>query len=633
MFDDDVLRPGGVIDGRFTLVEPLGRGAFGAVWRALDAASGGQQVAIKILHPQAAEGDAAERMCREADVLERLDHPNIARPIAFSTSPDLTYLAMELVNGMPLHEHMAVQGGQPYSLRAVARMFGELCSALAYAHARAVVHRDLKPQNVMIAESGVVKVLDFGVAKILEGQQSDGTTQGRTIGSLFYLSPEQTRGDPATTSSDIFALGSMLFELLTLRRAWAHDRAGAALQAFTVPVMSDGVNALVHVVDRIVRGARPRPSTYRADLPLALDAVVARAVAIEPNDRHPSVDALREETIAALGFRELDELTMVRPRDVGESSEEELSTVGHSRGSPKTESGPVLVPTRRVPGGVSSLIADKTQGMPLPVTADDSGVPTLVKGEVPTLVYERHGADPRLPQVVDPQFGVMTTAGGQAPWPGMAPSMHGMTPSVHGMTPMGTPVPARRWPMVVGMVLGAAALVITTYAITRASYEGDPRRGEVVKVGTAPATGAPLAVAPPILASPAASPTSEPTPAASPTAAGTRAADDARAGATRAPATSPPRKPAATPSPTAAEPRSELAELLAQARKAPSDGARLAALAAAITRAAQKVPDATARTNIRRIASSSAMVGNFEGLEQAHRDLVQALKSAGEPIP
>ncbi len=630
MYDDDVLKPGVVIEGRFTLQRPLGRGAFGVVWLATDAVLLGREIAVKVLHPQASEGDAGERMAREAAVLTRLDHPNIARPVAFSAKPGLTYLAMEYVDGEPLNEHMAARNGVPHALNEVARIFDELCSAVAYAHARSVIHRDLKPQNVMIQQRGsqlFVKVLDFGVAKILEGNSTDGTTQGRTIGSLFYLSPEQARGDPTTTASDVFALGSMLFELLTLRRAWAHDRQGAALAAFTVPVMADGVNSLVNVVDRIMRGPRPRPTQYRAELPRALDRIIAQAVAIDPQERQATVESLRDEVLTALGGRradrEAEELTAVRPVDVGHAPEEELSTVAPRRERlASLDSGAVLVPTRQVPGGVSAHLVrevpanlgrevpayfdQKTSAVNASAT-DEVAVPTMVK----TVVAERG----LVPVVMHEPTVVRTPTGVLMPVMTTDPRVMGVVTS-----------PPQRWPLIAGAILGSAALVIVTYAITRASYE-TPARAPVQPVLAEPVR-APALVA--VQAEPEPAETAPPaiTPAASPA-----PTPSTPTPSTPRPTASPRRTAAPTASAAPAAPRSELAGLLERARQAPGDAARLAALSAAITRAAQKVPDTAARTQIRRMASSSAMVGNFEGLEQAYRDLSRALERAGEPMP
>jgi len=438
---DELLRAGATIDGRFELVRTIGRGGMGVVWLAKDTQQGNEEIALKLLHPKFADSaSAVERMTREAEALKRLDHPNISRPIAFAAQKPVVYLAMEYVDGVPLHEMLGARNGVPLPLPAVARIFDELARAVAYAHGKGVVHRDLKPQNVMIvARDGVlfVKVLDFGVAKFLEDNSTDGTTQGRTIGSLFYLSPEQTRGDPAVTASDIFALGTMLFELLTARRMWAKDRSGAQLTAFNVPLLSDGVNALTEVVERICRGTRPKATDYRSDLSPQLDGVVARAVAMETSDRHPTAEALRAEALAHLTPAEKQEMTMVQPVEAGD--EEELIT---TRGRDKSRTLTIglaapRVPTRAVEGGVSSFF-DKTRA---------EGIPLVSVPDVdPTKVVAR-------------------------PVPASAI----------------VPPPMRVPPPMIAAAIGIAfILVASTYLITRASYENTAPPPPVPVATTAP---------------------------------------------------------------------------------------------------------------------------------------------------
>lgn len=347
---DDALKPGSVIDLRFTLVRPLGTGNSSVVWLATDA-QGGIEVALKILHPRFRDNiHALSRLEREGELLSRLDHPNIARPVALGINGAHPYLAMELVPGAPLNALLQARAKTPLSVAEATQLFEELATAVAHAHEAGVIHRDLKPQNVMV-DGAQLKVLDFGVAKLLEGS-GDGTTQGRTIGSMFYMSPEQTRGDPVDQASDTFALGSMLFELLTHRRAWAWDKSGLPLPAFTVPVTADGANAVPEVFDRINHAPRPRPSAFNPRVPPALDRLVATATAIEASARYPSVRALLEALSEASAIEEEPEptrATMVAPQAL-EAAEEEASTLRGARPSP----------TLQIEGGVSAFLATQT---------------------------------------------------------------------------------------------------------------------------------------------------------------------------------------------------------------------------------------------------------------------------------
>jgi hypothetical protein len=300
------LKPGMVVDGRFTLKRRLGAGSTGAVWVASDAKGGGEDVALKLLHPQmAGDRQLVAQLEREASVLTQLAHPNIARPIVFSADGAFVYLAMELVDGRALHEELGERSRQrrPYRAEELASLFGQLTSAVAYAHAKWIVHRDLKPHNVIVtAHDGElgVKVVDFGIARLLEGSLFEATTLGRQLGSLFYMSPEQTRGEPADARSDVFALGSILFELLTLHRAWAWDPEGRPLPAFAGPLQHREANALASVVERIARAPRPRPSALRPELFTAFDELVTRALAVRATDRYASVAELAEDASRAL---------------------------------------------------------------------------------------------------------------------------------------------------------------------------------------------------------------------------------------------------------------------------------------------------------------------------------------------
>ena len=299
----DALRPGAVLDGRFTLVRRLGVGSTGAVWLADDPE--GTSVACKILHPQLADDRVAvNQMMREARVLTQLNHPNITRPIEFSTEGRFVFLAMELVVGRPLHEVIGDQArsSYPFSQAQLYELFGPLCEGVAHAHSKFIVHRDLKPQNVMVATEGErreIKILDFGLARLLEGSIFEATTFGRALGSLFYMSPEQTAGKPATIRSDVFALGAILFELVTLHRAWARDAQDQHIRAFVEPVPG-AANSLTTVFERIARGPRPSIREIRPELPDALDRLIQSALAINAEERPTDVDELWQTARACI---------------------------------------------------------------------------------------------------------------------------------------------------------------------------------------------------------------------------------------------------------------------------------------------------------------------------------------------
>ncbi len=284
---------GDLVGERFVLVEPLGQGAFGTVWRAADCENNASPCALKILFEKhRSDKKKVQRFLQEGKILARLDHPNIARPIAFSTGEEEAYVAMELVDGEPLYARLESQAREerPIPLEGVSWLADQLCAAVAYAHEQHVVHRDLKPRNVMVNRRGqrpFLKVLDFGIAKVTVGSEIDPTTVGRMLGSLMYVAPEQLRGEAIDHRADIFALGTMFFELLTARRAWARD-ANAEPLAWKLGVGDPKLNSHLAIARRITRDERPRPTSARPDLSDSVDDVIVRALAVDPRDRFPS---------------------------------------------------------------------------------------------------------------------------------------------------------------------------------------------------------------------------------------------------------------------------------------------------------------------------------------------------------
>jgi serine/threonine-protein kinase len=302
---EPLLKVGAVIDDRFELVRRLGSGAIGVVWMAKDREAS-RDVALKILHSKLLHDmHAVGQLEREAVILDQLDHPNIARMHSFVSRAPTVYLAMEYVNGAPLHEVIGEhsKSREFFRHRDVRDLFAQLCGAVAYAHSRMIIHRDLKPHNVMIARRGdelASKVLDFGIAKILEKSMFDATTMGRQMGSLFYMSPEQTHGIPADARSDVFSLGTILFEMMTLHRAWARDDEGRPAPAFSGPVPAGEVNSIGTVFARIGSGDRPRPTSVRSTLPSEMDRLIAKALAAAPGDRFQTVDELMRSAMGLL---------------------------------------------------------------------------------------------------------------------------------------------------------------------------------------------------------------------------------------------------------------------------------------------------------------------------------------------
>ena len=287
------------LDG-YQLVSKLGHGGFGEVWYAENAEGRGR--AIKLLHPQfISVPEVRGRFEREARILLQLDHPCIVNIEVFSSS-SRPYIGMEFLRGSTLREVLEDRAldEAPLHVAQVQRIYTQLCDAMAVAHAHGIVHRDLKPQNIVIVDENALtlKILDFGIASLTNADLHSNTTLGRTIGSRMYMSPEQIRGERASPATDVFALGTLLFELCTLRRPWLRDMDGHPLQIGDASIETG--NGTKEVLERIIVGERVAASAYRSELPPAIDDVIRTAWAVNPARRFPDVATLAAAVDAAL---------------------------------------------------------------------------------------------------------------------------------------------------------------------------------------------------------------------------------------------------------------------------------------------------------------------------------------------
>ncbi|NNF57333.1 MAG: serine/threonine protein kinase, partial [Rhodothermaceae bacterium] len=216
-------RPGERV-GPYRLVEAVGRGGMGTVFRA-ERADGAfsQTVAVKLLHPGPVAEEVRRRFEAERQILARLEHAHIARLLDGGlTEAGLPWLAMEFVEGMPITDHC---DARRLGVEARLLLFLDVCAAVTYAHRNLIVHRDLKPSNVFVTDDAEgapqVKLLDFGIAKLLnETARPPLTRSGLRPMTPEYAAPEQVRGEPVTTATDVYQLGVLLYELLTGRRPY-----------------------------------------------------------------------------------------------------------------------------------------------------------------------------------------------------------------------------------------------------------------------------------------------------------------------------------------------------------------------------------------------------------------------------
>jgi TolB-like protein/Flp pilus assembly protein TadD len=253
--------------GRYQLLDQLGAGGMGEVWRARDT-NLDREVAIKLLAPgSVADDDTHARFRREALALSRLSHTGIATVFDFDAHEGTPFLVMELVTGGDLEARLA---GGPMPFDEVRTIGAAIADALHDAHANGIVHRDLKPGNVMLTRTGQPKILDFGIAMLLnEAGASKLTRTGMILGSLPYMAPEQLTGDADSARTDIYALGVLLFEMLTGRRPFMKERAEA-------------------LMFEIFGSAPPTVRSLRSDVPDDLEHLVTQCLAKEPAARPAS---------------------------------------------------------------------------------------------------------------------------------------------------------------------------------------------------------------------------------------------------------------------------------------------------------------------------------------------------------
>ncbi|GFE13292.1 hypothetical protein Sgleb_13390 [Streptomyces glebosus] len=214
-----------LIAGRYRLQDVVGRGAAGEVWRAFDE-SLGRPVAVKLLLPQGSDPSAASRFRLEAQTAGRLNHPHVVGVLDFGEHEDRLFLVMELVEGDSLAR---LAGSGPLPAERVALIAAQAAAGLAAAHRQNIVHRDIKPANLLLDAAGALKLGDFGIARFVDDPGAALTATGQIVGTSLYLAPERALGRPAGPASDVYALGCVLYQLLTGRPPFQADTALAIL--------------------------------------------------------------------------------------------------------------------------------------------------------------------------------------------------------------------------------------------------------------------------------------------------------------------------------------------------------------------------------------------------------------------
>lgn len=253
----------------YKILEKLGEGGMGVVYKAEDTKLK-RDVALKFLPSNAIQGkEEKNRFTREAQAAAALNHANIAHIYAIEEHNSQMFIAMEFIEGKSLEEIVGAKGGSPMKIEQAIEYATQIAGGLQTAHEKGIIHRDIKSANIMVTDKGVVKIMDFGLAKL--ANRSKMTVQGSTLGTAAYMSPEQARGEKLDHRSDIWSLGVVLYEMVSGR----------------LPFKGDYEQAVIY---SILNEEQEPLTAVRSGLPIALDGIVAKALAKDPATRYQHVD-------------------------------------------------------------------------------------------------------------------------------------------------------------------------------------------------------------------------------------------------------------------------------------------------------------------------------------------------------
>ena len=422
------------LGGRYRLDAVLGIGAMGAVYRAFHTGLE-REVAVKLLHRDLMSSDEMRtRFSREAAAISKLDHPNCVRVSDYGSNDDYQYLVMELLEGQSLGDALYERGEEPLPLPRAMQLADEVLAGIEHAHEHGLVHRDIKPDNIFLADDGEggvrVKLLDFGIVKLQEqpGQQQL-TKVGMVFGTPHFMSPEQAMGATVDARTDLYAIGVVFYTLLAGHQPFESD---------------DPVKVLRQQI-------QDPPPPLSDDIPAALRELVERLLAKDPDQRHPSATAVR---------RDLAEIRSGSRPNAGPAID--VSAV--------TEPGSISIPSLTKPGAAT------------PATAGRATAPTPGAGTSATQDQTTVGRPPVSPpgagttgRAVTPTSGAPTPA---APKPGV-PSPGGAVAPTPGAPPPGAPTsaaPPARAPLPLPMRARAMARTPPrgTPAAAASSMAGEP---------------------------------------------------------------------------------------------------------------------------------------------------------------
>ena len=262
---------GRLLDDRYEILEVIGTGGMAVVYKARCHRLN-RLVAIKILKDEfAGDEEFRRRFHAEGEAVAMLSHPNIVQVYDVSTSDSANYIVMELIDGISLKQYMEKRG--VLNWKETLHFAIQIAKGLEHAHSRGIVHRDIKPHNVMVLKNGSVKVMDFGIARVMN---KSNTLTKEALGSVHYISPEQAKGSNTDNRSDLYSLGVVMYEMMTGRPPY------------------DGESA-VSVAIQHINGGAPRPSTLNPNIPKGLEQIIVKAMALDVRDRYASATEMLQD--------------------------------------------------------------------------------------------------------------------------------------------------------------------------------------------------------------------------------------------------------------------------------------------------------------------------------------------------
>ncbi|MEW6207291.1 MAG: protein kinase [Acidobacteriota bacterium] len=346
----------GTMVGSYKITEKIGEGGMGAVFRGIDVMLE-REVAIKMLRPElASQPQVVERFRSEAVTLAKLNHPNIATLYSFLRQGDHFFMVMEFVRGETLDDVIRRLGAMP--VEHATTLFCQALEGIEHAHKMGIIHRDIKPANMMLAMDGALKVMDFGIARVLGTARL--TRQGSVVGTIEYMSPEQVRGEEGDARSDIYSLGILFYEMLTGR----------------VPFHSTSEFALMKAQ---IEDPPPPPRAFAPHIPIQIEQAIMRSLAKKPEARFQSGGEFREAVMRKT-------TTASRPIQAAP-----LPVASQPAASPSTQHGTIQFGTVGTPSGSA----------PTPAPSGEHLKETRLGGN-PTLpmAYPNQAKETRLPDPV-----------------------------------------------------------------------------------------------------------------------------------------------------------------------------------------------------------------------------------------